>query len=121
MKPSSHQRRPDPLQAAMQGIDGLCDWLAQSRRSAPRLDMEADRLLLQLRRLHNQAREWREGYSDLPALGFFGRSQAGKTSLIAALAAGDNGRLETSLAGETQDFTTPYQSRSPVRRPGYPF
>ncbi|WP_213989572.1 virulence factor SrfC family protein [Sodalis sp. dw_96] len=105
MKPLSSQALPDAIASTLQGIDELCDWLKRTRGNAPRLDMEADRLLIQLRRAHNQAQGWRHGYAEMPAIGFFGRSQAGKTALISALAAGDNGRLETSLVGEILDFS----------------
>ncbi|TCL02594.1 virulence factor SrfC family protein [Sodalis ligni] len=120
MNPSLLHVLPDPIDTTLQSIDGLCDWLQQARRNAPRLDMEADRLLIQLRRAHNQAEGWRDGYSHRPAIGFFGRSQAGKTLLISALAAGGKHRLETTLAGETLDFAAhinpDHQSAGPAIR-----
>jgi hypothetical protein len=39
-------------------------------------------------------------------IGFFGLSQAGKSYLISALAAGENGKLGTVLGGHQLNFLT---------------
>jgi len=81
-------------------------WTADVRGSAPRLDNEADDLILSLRRVRNNARRL-GGVSALPmTVGFFGLSQAGKSYLISAMAAGANGKLETRLGGQRLDFLT---------------
>ncbi|XBS68003.1 virulence factor SrfC family protein [Acerihabitans sp. KWT182] len=59
---------------------------------------------MQLRRARNQAKAWREGAAEAPAVGFFGRAQAGKTRLISALTSGENPALTVSLAGENLDY-----------------
>ncbi len=81
-------------------------WIGDVRRSAPRLDNEADDLILSLRRVRNTARRL-GGVSSLPmTVGFFGLSQAGKSYLISTLAAGINGKLETDFGGSRLDFLT---------------
>lgn len=81
-------------------------WIGDVRRSAPRLDNEADDLILSLRRVRNTARRL-GGVSGLPmTVGFFGLSQAGKSYLISTLAAGVNGKLETDFGGNRLDFLT---------------
>lgn len=81
-------------------------WIGDVRRSAPRLDNEADDLILSLRRVRNTARRL-GGVSGLPmTVGFFGLSQAGKSYLISTLAAGANGKLETDFGGSRLDFLT---------------
>ncbi|WXL26090.1 putative virulence factor [Ectopseudomonas mendocina] len=81
-------------------------WINDVRRTAPRLDNEADDLILSLRRVRNTAQRL-GGVSNLPmTVGFFGLSQAGKSYLISTLAAGANGKLETDFAGQRLDFLT---------------
>jgi len=81
-------------------------WTNAVRGGAPRLDNEADDLILSLRRIRNHARSLGH-VSALPmTVGFFGLSQAGKSYLISAMAAGANGKLETSLGGKRLDFLT---------------
>jgi len=89
-------------QSAAQAIE----WTQNVRTSAPRLDSEADDLIVSLRRIRNSARRL-GNVSQLPmTVGFFGLSQAGKSYLISAMAAGNNGKLETELGGRRLDFIT---------------
>jgi len=82
------------------------DWTATARGNSPRLDNEADDLILSLRRIRNNAKRL-GSVSELPmTVGFFGLSQAGKSYLISAMAAGKNGDLETELGGKRLDFIT---------------
>jgi hypothetical protein len=88
------------------GAGVAIDWIDDVRGSAPRLDNEADDLILSLRRVRNTARRL-GGVSGLPmTVGFFGLSQAGKSYLISTLAAGANGKLETDFGGSRLDFLT---------------
>jgi len=81
-------------------------WTTEVRASAPRLDNEADDLILSLRRVRNNARRL-GSVSALPmTVGFFGLSQAGKSYLISAMAAGANGKLETRFGDKQLDFLT---------------
>ncbi len=82
------------------------DWVESTRAQAPRLDLEADRLNLQLKRCRDQAQRLALACELPPALGFYGHSQAGKSYLICSLAAGNYGRLETRLGGVTLDYLT---------------
>jgi len=92
--------------AVLDGAGQAIDWIDGVRASAPRLDNEADGLILDLRRVRNQARRL-GAVSALPmTVGFFGLSQAGKSYLISTLAAGENGKLETDLGGRRLDFLT---------------
>ncbi|OSN10224.1 virulence factor [Lonsdalea iberica] len=92
------------LQSVSQGVDEAIAWLDDTRRNVPRLDMEADRLSIKLRSSRNQARDLMDSATKEIAMGFFGLSQAGKSYLISSLAAGENGRLETSVGGLTLDY-----------------
>lgn len=88
------------------GAGQAIDWIADVRHAAPRLNAEADRLTLNLRRSRNKARRLSQAAAKPMTIGFFGLSQAGKSYLISALAAGDNGKLETRLGGKELDFIT---------------
>lgn len=82
------------------------DWIRKARRSSPRLENEADHLILKLRRARNLAKSLQQVTQSSSTVGFFGLSQAGKSYLISALAAGANGNLETELDGQRLDFVT---------------
>jgi len=80
------------------------DWTQTTRSAAPRLDNEADDLILSLRRIRNNAKRL-GSVSELPmTVGFFGMSQAGKSYLVSSMVAGKNGKLETLLDGKRLDF-----------------
>ncbi len=86
------------------GAEQAIDWIAAVREDAQNLDKEADHLTLSLRRSRNKARRLAQAAAKPMTVGFFGLSQAGKSYLISALAAGENGNLETELAGKQLDF-----------------
>ncbi|MCA6954610.1 virulence factor [Pectobacterium polaris] len=92
------------LQAVAQGVEQAIDWVDSTRQNAPRLDIEADRLIVKLRRNHNKAQHLSDVAQKEIAIGFFGLSQAGKSYLITSLAGGENGKLETSFEGQQLDF-----------------
>ncbi|WP_409308773.1 putative virulence factor [Pectobacterium sp. B1J-3] len=94
------------LQAVTEGVDQAIDWVENTRQNAPRLDIEADRLIVKLRRHRNKAKHLADVALKEIAIGFFGLSQAGKSYLISALASGENGKLETSFEGQQLDFLT---------------
>lgn len=79
-------------------------WIEEVRGNSPRLDRESASLTLKIRRTRNLARRLGRAAARPLAVGFFGLSQAGKSYLISALAAGENGELETSLDGERLNF-----------------
>ncbi|QLK63650.1 virulence factor (plasmid) [Enterobacteriaceae bacterium Kacie_13] len=87
-------------------IGDSLEWVEMTREQAPRLDLEADRLNLQLKRCRDKARRLKQAAKLTQTLGFYGHSQAGKSYLICALAAGNYGRLETRLGGVTLDYLT---------------
>lgn len=81
-------------------------WVETNRGRSSRLDQESTALTLHLRRARNRAKAlgWT---ADRPfAVGFFGLSQAGKSYLISALAAGATGRLDIAVGGERLNFLT---------------
>ena len=80
------------------------DWIQRVRANARSVDNEADSLVLKLRRVRNQAKSLAVASSLPSTVGFFGLSQAGKSYLISALAAGGDGRLETEVDGKRLDF-----------------
>lgn len=80
------------------------EWIGRVRGNARSVDNEADSLVTKLRRIRNQAKSLAVA-SRLPStVGFFGLSQAGKSYLISALAAGADGKLETEVDGKRLDF-----------------
>ncbi|MEH2921337.1 putative virulence factor [Samsonia erythrinae] len=92
------------LLAVTQGLDQAIDWVDSTRQDTPRLDIEADRLIVKLRRNRNKAQRLSDVAQKDIAIGFFGLSQAGKSYLIASLAGGENEKLATSFEGQQLDF-----------------
>lgn len=90
--------------AVHQGAGQALQWIGQTRGNAPRLDGEADNLNLRLHRARNLASSLGRVACTPMTIGFFGLSQAGKSYLISALAAGENGKLETRFGPEKLDF-----------------
>ncbi|CBL44090.1 similar to uncharacterized protein conserved in bacteria, putative virulence factor (SrfC) [gamma proteobacterium HdN1] len=91
-------------QAIYRGAGDAIQWIGNVRASAPRLDSEADHLVLKLRRVRNTAKRLGAVTPRPMTVGFFGLSQAGKSYLISVLAAGANGKLETIFGGNRLDF-----------------
>lgn len=104
MKSLITQQLNNQLEQVTQGIDQTINWINNVRQHAIRLDIEADLLTIKLRRHRNKARQLTETSLTGMSIGFFGQSSAGKQHLISALAADENGRLETTLGGKTLDF-----------------
>lgn len=90
--------------AVYKGAGQALDWIGQTRGNAPRLDSEADNLNIRLHRARNLAQSLGRVACTPMTIGFFGLSQAGKSYLISALAAGQNGKLETDFGGQRLDF-----------------
>ena len=90
--------------AVYEGAGQALDWIGQTRGNAPRLDSEADNLNIRLHRARNLAHSLGRVACTPMTIGFFGLSQAGKSYLISALAAGQNGKLETDFGGQRLDF-----------------
>ena len=80
------------------------DWISRVRGNARSVDSEADSLIHRLRRVRNQAKSLGVAAGLPSTVGFFGLSQAGKSYLISALAAGGDGKLETMVDGQRLDF-----------------
>lgn len=90
--------------AIQDGAGQALEWIREVRDNAPRLDSEADSFNLKLHRARNLARSLGRVAGTPMTIGFFGLSQAGKSYLISALAANQQGKLET-LYGDTRlDF-----------------
>ncbi|MFS2201343.1 putative virulence factor [Pseudomonas sp. Pseusp3] len=90
--------------AVYEGAGQALDWIGQTRGNAPRLDSEADNLNIRLHRARNLAQSLGRVACTPMTIGFFGLSQAGKSYLISALAAGQNGKLETEFGSHRLDF-----------------
>lgn len=90
--------------AIHKGAGQALEWIDQVRGNAASVEAEADGLSLRLRRARNRARNLQRAAATPMVVGFFGLSQAGKSYLISALAAGSNGRLESDFGGKTLDF-----------------
>jgi hypothetical protein len=80
------------------------DWIGRVRGNARSVDSEADALIVWLRRLRNEAKNLGVAAGLPSTVGFFGLSQAGKSWLISALAAGGDGELETLADGQRLNF-----------------
>ena len=91
--------------AVYDGSEQALNWIAQVRQNAPRLDAEADDFNLKLYRARNLARSLQRVAGTPMTVGFFGLSQAGKSYLISALAADQDGELETEIGNsQTLNF-----------------
>lgn len=99
-----NEQLPKSWEQVYQASAKAIEWVDQTRHSSKRLDSEADNLILDLRRLRNSAKRLGDVSTKSVAVGFFGLSQAGKSYLISALAAGENGKLETVVDNEVLDF-----------------
>jgi hypothetical protein len=101
---------PDPAHltnrcdAILAGCGDAIEWVRRVRTESPRLDRESDSLIDKLRRTRNRVRRLGRAASRPVSVGFFGLSQAGKSYLISALAAGADGELETDLQGRRLNF-----------------
>jgi hypothetical protein len=80
------------------------DWIGRVRGNARSVDSEADALILRLRRIRNEAKSLGAAAGLPSTVGFFGLSQAGKSWLISALAAGGDGELATIADGQRLEF-----------------
>lgn len=90
--------------AIAQGCQDALGWVDSVRTSSRRLDNEADSLNLSLLRTRNLASSLAEVSTTPMTVGFFGISQAGKSYLISALAAGGNGELKARYGNQVVDF-----------------
>lgn len=86
------------------GAGQALEWIHVVRENAPRLDGEADSFNLKLHRARNLARSLGRVAATPMTIGFFGLSQAGKSYLISALAANQQGKLETLYGDARLDF-----------------
>ncbi|KGT94103.1 virulence factor [Erwinia typographi] len=92
------------LEALTKGIERSVAWLDSARETAPRLNMEADRLSVRLQRQRNKAGNLLEAVGKECAIGFFGLAQAGKSYLITALAASEKGKMELALGSSVLEY-----------------
>lgn len=90
--------------AIAQGCQDALSWVDNVRAGSRRLDNEADKLNLSLLRTRNLANTLTQVSTTPMTVGFFGISQAGKSYLISALAAGSNGELEARYGNQLVDF-----------------
>ncbi|WP_145562006.1 putative virulence factor [Yersinia canariae] len=104
MKSLTSRQLNSQLLQVTQGIDQTIDWINHTRQHALRLDIEADQLVVKLRRHRNKARHLSDMALTPMSIGFIGQSSAGKQHLISALIADEHGQLETTLAGKTLNF-----------------
>ncbi len=105
--PTHTQTGQDLIQLCRALYDGCgeaIDWVAEVRRHSQRLDRESDSLTDKLRRVRNLATRLGRAAGRSVSVGFFGLSQAGKSYLISAMAAGEGGELETDLDGRRLNF-----------------
>ena len=86
------------------GSQKALDWVETVRQDSRRLDNEADKLNLSLHRARNLACSLMQVATTPMTVGFFGISQAGKSYLISALAAGNKGILVGEYGGKQVDF-----------------
>ncbi|MDQ1211358.1 virulence factor SrfC family protein [Pantoea anthophila] len=90
--------------AIAQGCQDALSWVNDVRTGSRRLDNEADKLTLDLLRTRNLANSLSQVSTTPMTVGFFGISQAGKSYLISALAAGSNGELEARYGSKVVNF-----------------
>lgn len=90
--------------AIAEGCQDALHWVSDVRSGSRRLDNEADKLSLDLLRTRNLANSLSRVSTTPMTVGFFGISQAGKSYLISALAAGSNGELEAHYGSKVVNF-----------------
>ena len=99
---------PESLTQGWAAIARSCQdargWVETVRVGSRRLDNEADKLNLSLLRTRNLANNLQHVASTPMTVGFFGISQAGKSYLISALAAGSHGSLKAAYGDRRVDF-----------------
>lgn len=88
------------------GIEQALTWFEDTRLQAPRFALEAQTVMLNLRRSRIRLNGLAKALTQNGALGFYGRFQAAKTHLLTELAAAEPGYLTTVFAGKTLDFLT---------------
>lgn len=86
------------------GAAAAIDWVREVRVASERIDRSADGMIEQFRRLRNQAARLGKAAESPLSIGFFGLSQAGKSYLISALAANEQGELETDMGQHHLNF-----------------
>ena len=89
-----------------QGIEQALVWAENTRLQTPRFALEAPTFMLNLRRSRIRLHRLAVAATQRGALGFYGRSQAAKNYLVAALATAEPGYLATTFAGKTLDYLT---------------
>ncbi|MGP2759126.1 virulence factor SrfC family protein [Serratia marcescens] len=77
-----------PNHALSAGILQAIAWVGAARRQSARLEREAERLTLRLRRCHNRALQLAKAQPEQVAIGLYGHNAAAKAHLLAALAPG---------------------------------
>lgn len=90
--------------AIARGCQDALGWVDAVRTNSRRLDNEADKLNINLLRTRNLANSLTQVSTTPMTVGFFGISQAGKSYLISALAAGSNGQLKAQYGNQQVDF-----------------
>lgn len=101
---SQQKQLTEGWHSVYQGAAGALEWVREVRATAPRLNDAAGDINLVLHRSRNLARDLGRVAQTPMTMGFFGLSQAGKSYLISALAAGTNGKLETLYGEQKLDF-----------------
>lgn len=101
---NSAQQLTQSWQEVFEASQSAINWIDDVRPNVSRLNNEADSLILELRRLRNTAKRLGNVSNKPITAGFFGLSQAGKSFLISALAADQQGKLETCFDGQHLDF-----------------
>lgn len=86
------------------GAGMALDWVAEVAPKAGEVEANAPALSRDLHRARNLARSLGRVSATPMGIGFFGLSQAGKSYLISALAADQEGKLETEFGHHTLDF-----------------
>ncbi|WP_454691470.1 virulence factor SrfC family protein [Achromobacter aloeverae] len=90
--------------AILESSGAAIEWVERTRGNSKRLNGEADSLILALRQLRNKSRNLKHAAETPMTIGFFGESQAGKSFLISALGADEQGQFETNYGGHKVNF-----------------
>ncbi|WP_061770872.1 virulence factor SrfC family protein [Serratia symbiotica] len=104
----------DPINRLSNGILQAIDWVADARQQSTRLNREADRLIIRLRRCYNRATQLDNATHRSVAIGLYGHDTAAKIHLFQALAPG--AKLLTGDAA----LTVRYCSSDVENSPAYP-
>lgn len=95
---------PQILSSAANAAAASISWVERNSKAVPDLAIQSNDMIVNLARASNQLSSTVHNLKQHPTIGLFGASQAGKSYLVSALAAGQGRSLQTYWNNEPIDF-----------------